>query len=188
MFYYSLTALEGLFAANGLRAVDVTRLPTHGGSIRVTAMRRDHPAQPSVAAMLAEEQQWGVGTAAVYHEFAARVENLRHQLSGQIKQLKDQGHRLAASGAAAKGATLLNFVGIDHESLDFVVDRSTYKQGFYMPGVRLPIYPPEHLLSAMPDYVLMLAWNMSDEILRQQDEYRRRSGKFILPVPTPQIV
>jgi hypothetical protein len=101
--------------------------------------------------------------------------------------LKRRGKRLAAYGAAAKGSILLNYCGIGRDLLEFVVDRSTFKQGRYMPGVRLPIHAPEKLLEAMPDYVLLLTWNFAEEILRQQAEYRRRGGRFILPAPDVKV-
>jgi hypothetical protein len=95
---------------------------------------------------------------------------------------------VAAYGAAAKGSTLLNCFNIGAETLDFVVDRSIYKQGLFMPGVHLPIYPPEKLLEERPEYVLLLTWNLADEILEQQDAYRRAGGRFIVPVPEPVVV
>ena len=102
--------------------------------------------------------------------------------------MKSKGKRIAAYGAAAKGCTLLNYFGIGEDIIGYVVDRSTYKQGRYMPGIHLPILPPAKLLEDQPDYVIMFSWNFAEEIMLQQVEYRRRGGQFIIPVPSVKIV
>jgi len=190
LFYYSLTALDRLLSRSGLRIVDVERLPIHGGSLRVFAAPAGSPEEraPSVAALLAEEEELGIPTSAYFEGFASRVESLRAELVALLHGLEAQGHRLAAYGAAAKGSTLLNYVGIGGDVLEFVADRSEHKQGLYLPGVRLPVVPPERLLEEMPDEVLLLAWNFADEILEQQAEYRRRGGRFLIPIPEPRLV
>jgi hypothetical protein len=116
------------------------------------------------------------------------VERLKADLCGLVAELKAKGARIAAYGASAKGSTLLNYFGIGRETLDFVVDRSTVKQGRYTPGTHLAIRAPEALLEAQPDYVLLLTWNFADEILAQQAEYRRRGGRFIVPIPQLRVV
>jgi hypothetical protein len=105
-----------------------------------------------------------------------------------LRKLKAGGHRIAAYGAAAKGSTLLNTTGIGTDLIDFVADRNVHKQGRYMPGVHIPICEPERLRAEMPDYVLLLAWNLKDEIMRQQAEYQRAGGKFIVPIPSPTVL
>jgi hypothetical protein len=188
--YFSLGALVHLFGRHGLRAVDVERLPLHGGSLLLTVARASSTRvpRPSIAALLAEERERGMYAPEFYRGFARRVLELKGELGDLLPRLKAEGHRIAAYGAAAKGSTLLNTFGIGTETLDFVVDRSTHKQGLFMPGVHIPIAPPARLLEAMPAYTLLLTWNFADEILRQQEEYRRRGGKFIIPIPKVTVV
>lgn len=192
--YYSVTSFRNLFALHGLRLVDVERLPIHGGSLRVYFQRADGPCSLAkdgmqrVTALLDEEASWGVTDFGFYQNFGNKVERLRHNLLALLHEIKAQGKRIVVYGASAKSATLLNYFGIGAETLDYVVDRSTVKQGHYTPGTHLLIRPPEALLETLPDYVLLLAWNFADEVLAQQAEYRARGGRFILPIPELKVV
>jgi SAM-dependent methyltransferase len=185
--YFSVTALDRLFSRNGLFLNHVEHYPIHGGSLRLFVGRHPDP-QESVQGYLRDEAEVGLDSSPYYENFASRVVDIKASLLDMLRGLKECGKSIAAYGAAAKGSTLLNYTGIDGELIDFVVDRSKYKQGHYMPGVHIPIYDPEHLLEARPDYVLILAWNFKEEIMRQQEEYLRQGGQFIVPVPYPTLV
>jgi SAM-dependent methyltransferase len=186
--YFSITALSRLFERHNLIIQNVERLPIHGGSLRLFVANAGAVQEPAVQELLAEEFGWGVDSLEFYRGFAARVEQLKASLRDFISRLKEQNQHLAAYGAAAKGSTLLNYFQIGREALDFVVDRSTHKQGRYMPGVHLPIYSPAKLLEEMPSHVLLLTWNFAEEILSQQAEYRHRGGRFIIPIPELSVV
>jgi len=186
--YFSVTALNHLFRRHGFTLQDVEKLPIHGGSLRLFAVPRESGSQgAAVTAILAEEQREGIDQLPFYQGFARRVEKLKTDLRHQLDQFARSGKKLAAYGAAAKGSTLLNYCEIGRETIQFVVDRSPHKQGLFMPGVRLPIYAPEKLLKELPDFVLLLSWNFAEEIMEQQAEYRRRGGRFIIPVPEPRV-
>lgn len=187
--YFSLTALNNLFQRHGLIIQDLERVPIHGGSLRLLIVKAESEYQSdAVLSMLSDEANWGMDGFEFYHDFARMVEDLKDSLLNLLIDLKYQGKQIAAYGAAAKGSTLLNYFGIGKEFLDFVVDRSTIKQGRYMPGVHIHIYSPDKLLETMPDYTLLLTWNFADEILAQQEEYRRRGGRFIIPIPNVKII
>jgi SAM-dependent methyltransferase len=189
LFYYSLTALDGVFRRNGLRIVDVERIPIHGGSLRVF-VAAEADAQPSVAvtSLLESEDRSRLASVDFYRGFADRVAALCSGLRDLLGGLKSRGNTIAAYGAAAKGTILLNALQLPLGTLEYVADRSPHKQGRYMPGVHIPVVSPDRLLETMPDHLLLLAWNVADEIVEQQSEYRSRGGRFIIPVPTPRIV
>lgn len=182
--YFSLTAIDALVARHGLVVADVEELTIHGGTLRYFLRKQSNAKRgPRVEALLAKEAAWGVKSPATYATFADRVDALKVELSRVLRQLKSEGKTIAAYGAAAKGSTLLNAFGIDVSLIDFVADRSTYKQGHFMPGVRIPIVAPEELEKRQPDYCVLLTWNFKDEILQQQARYREKGGKFIVPIP-----
>ena len=189
LHYFSLTCLERLLARYEIAVVDVERLAIHGGTIRVSAAKAGTgEASASVRHLLGEEQDWGVHAPRFYESFAERVEGVRLRLRALLDGLRKQGKRIYAYGAAAKGSTLLSYCGFGAEHLECVVDRSTYKQGLFMPGSHLPIFAPSKLLEDRPEYVLLLTWNFAEEILSQQAEYRRGGGKFIIPIPETTVV
>jgi SAM-dependent methyltransferase len=191
--YFSLTALDHLFRRNGLVIANVERLEIHGGTLRIVAMRADAPGlakvdRSSVEQLLRYEDERNANRLAFYSRFGEKVEQLRDDLVELLRRLKAEQKSIAVYGASAKGSTLLNYFGIGRDMLDFVVDRSSAKQGLLTPGTHLEICSPQRLLDAMPDYVLLLTWNFADEILEQQAEYRRRGGHFIVPVPEVKII
>ncbi len=188
--YFSLTALDHLFARHGLAIANVERLSIHGGSLRVFLEheQKQQRQSESVGRLLTEEKEWGVNSPGFYQSFGGRIQRLKKDLLSLLRDLKSRGNRIAAYGCSAKGSTLLNCFGIGSETLEFVVDRSTAKQGFYTPGTHLRVHGPERLLERMPEYALLLTWNFADEILEQQAEYHQRGGRFIVPVPEPRVV
>jgi SAM-dependent methyltransferase len=185
--YFSLTALNGLFTRNSLTVQRVERLPIHGGTLRVYAGHGQEQ-DDSIIQLLSDEKAQGATDVSFYKGFGERVERLRAELVALLRKLKAEDKRIAVYGASAKGSTLLNYCGLGLETLDYVVDRSTVKQGRYTPGSHLQIYAPEKLLEDMPDYVLLLTWNFATEILKQQSEYRARGGRFIVPVPSVRVL
>lgn len=186
MSYFSLITLQRVFAAHGLKIILVERLPIHGGSLRVYASRKGRVAK-AVTALIAEERKSGLDRIDAYREFAGRVERLRDALREMLTALKEKRARVAGYGAAAKGAVLMNYCGLGTSLVKYVVDANPHKQSLYMPGTHQRIYAPNKLLEDRPDYVLILPWNIKDEIMKQQAVYRKVGGKFIIPVPEPAI-
>jgi len=189
LHYFSITSLEYLFRRHGLTMVTAHELDIHGGSVRIQAMHSDRAgARPEVERFLEEEARCGMNGANYYKDFGKRAAGVRTSLHLMLTALKQEGRTIAAYGAAAKGITLLSYTGITAATLDFVVDRSPYKQNHFLPGLHLPILPPAALLSRRPDYLLLLTWNFAREILEQQRDYIAGGGRFIVPIPSPKVI
>ena len=190
-FYFSLGALEYVATRHGLRIFDVEFFPAvHGGSVRASICRADaaHERTEAAARAFEREEQAGVGDFATYSDFAARVAGIRSGLLELLHNLRSGGARVAGYGAAAKGNTLLNYCGIGTDLLDYVADKNPLKQGVYTPGMHLPVVEAARLAEDRPDYTLILAWNMADEIMAEQQAYRDAGGRFIVPIPDPALV
>jgi SAM-dependent methyltransferase len=184
--YLSLTAVRTIFEANGLAVFDVEELPTHGGSLRVFAMRTDaaaHAISERVDAMLERERSAGVASADYYRTLQARAEGIATDFAAFLVEAKKQGKRVGGYGAAAKGNTLINFAGIRPHLLPWVVDLNPAKQGRYLPGSRIPILAEARIREERPDYVVILPWNLRDEVMQQLAYIREWGGRFVTAVP-----
>lgn len=188
--YLSLISLEPLFARHGLQVIDVDRLATHGGSLRlyVQHARSDGLQSPAVARLRNEERDSGLDRPETYMVIGEQVRALKRALLSLLIPLKEQRKTIIGYGAPAKGNTLLNYCGIGTDFLPFVVDRSVHKQGLLLPGTRIPILEPDRIFAEKPDYVLVLPWNLLDEITHQLAGIREWGGRFIVPIPKPMVL
>jgi SAM-dependent methyltransferase len=187
--YLSVQPLIPFFGRHGLEVFDIEQRDIHGGSFRVFVARRgQRPIGAEVGRLLQAETAEGIHRHDVLEAFAKGVRDNKQALQWLLQALKHEGKRIAAVSAPAKGMTLLNYCGLDTDLIDFVTEKSQLKIGRYTPGAHIPVLADSALLVRQPDYALLLAWNFADEIMHNLDDFRRRGGKFIIPIPTPRIV
>ncbi len=189
--YLSFHTAARALATAGLQVFDVEEIGNHGGSLRLYAAHADDATKspsPATRALAERERAEGLLGLERYRAFAERVAAVKDGLLSTLIDLKKNGKRIAAYGAAGKSVTLLNYCGIRTDYVDYCVDRNPYKQGAYMPGVRIPIYPPEHIRKTKPDHLLILPWNLRDEIVRHTEFIRDWGGRWIVPIPAVEIV
>jgi SAM-dependent methyltransferase len=184
--YFSFTTVEKVFAKHGLTLFDVEEVPTHGGSLRIYGRHAADASKPvgqRVTELRAREQRLGYTRLDLYRSFSEKVKAVKRDLLEFLIRIKREGKTIVAYGAPAKGNTLLNYCGVRTDMIDYTVDRSPHKQDHLLPGVRIPIYAPERIRETRPDYVLILAWNLKQEIMQQMAHVRDWGGKFVVPLP-----
>jgi 2-polyprenyl-3-methyl-5-hydroxy-6-metoxy-1,4-benzoquinol methylase len=184
--YFSVLTTQLILAAHGLKLFDVEELPTHGGSLRLYACRAENAAREirsSVARIIAEEEKAGLRSLAGYEQFRQQVKQTKLELVDFLMGAARDGKSVAGYGAPGKSATLLHYCGIGKDWVEYTVDRSAYKQGRFLPGTRIPIYHPDRIRETKPDYVLILPWNLKDEIMQQMSHIREWGGRFVVPIP-----
>ena len=189
--YFSLLTAERIFAAHGLTLYDVEELPTHGGSLRVYLRHSEEvtpPVTPRMNELRERELERGLGDLSGYAAFAPRVEKTKRVLLGFLIGAKEEGKTVVGYGAPGKGNTLLNYCGIRTDLLDYTVDRNPHKWGMFLPGTHIPVFPPERLAETQPDYVLILPWNLREEIMAQLEYIRAWGGRFVVPIPEVQVL
>jgi hypothetical protein len=189
--YFSFVTVERVFAAHGLTLFDVEELPTHGGSLRIFARHTLDSTKPigaRVAALRAREKALGYEDLAIYADFGERVRETKRKLLTFLIEAKRAGKSIVGYGAPGKGNTLLNYCGIRTDFLDYTVDRSPHKQGRFLPGSRIPILHPDRIFETKPDYVLILPWNLKDEITSQMAHIRSWGGRFVVPIPAATVL
>jgi len=189
--YFTASTAEKIFAAHGMRIFDVEELWTHGGSLRIYACHagdETRPTLPAVAALLRREQDAGLNNLDAYVDFADQVRATKRKLLSFLIEAKSSGKTIAGYGAPGKSSTLLNYCGIRTDFLDYTVDRNPYKHGKYLPGTHIPIFPPERIAETKPDFIVILPWNLKDEIISQLEYVRGWGGKFVVPIPEVTII
>lgn len=191
--YFSFLTVEKIFAAHGLTLFDVEQLPTHGGSLRIYGRHQNggedgRNVSDRVARLRSQEMAAGLDWVETYLNFAETVKATKRQLLSFLIEVKNQGKTVVGYGAPAKGNTLLNYCGIRSDLIDYTVDRSPHKQGLFLPGTHIPIYAPEKIQQTKPDYLLILPWNLKDEIQSQMVHIREWGGKFVIPIPQVEVL
>jgi SAM-dependent methyltransferase len=189
--YLSLTSVETIFKKHGLSLFDVEEVPTHGGSLRIYAQHAEQSSRPASRRLMQlreVEKSAGFSDIESYGSFQKRVHQTKRDLLSFLIQARQAGQSIAGYGAPAKGNTLLNYCGVRGDFLDYTVDRSPHKQGHYLPGTHIPIYAPEHIFETRPDFVLILPWNIKDEIMEKMSGIREWGGRFVIPIPTVEVL
>ncbi|MEW6380708.1 MAG: class I SAM-dependent methyltransferase [bacterium] len=189
--YFSFTTVEKVFDAHGLTLFDVEELPTHGGSLRIYARHKEDTSRSlteRVAGLKRREEAFGIADLNTYQNFAERVKETKRKILDFFISVKGEGKRIAGYGAPAKGNTLLNYCGIGTDFLDYTVDRSPHKQGHFLPGTHIPVEHPDKVRETKPDYLVILPWNLKDEIMTQMNSIRDWGGKFVVLIPEVEVI
>jgi len=189
--YFSLFVTNAIFSHHKLKIFDVEQLPTHGGSLRLFVTHNENEnitISKKVNDLINEEHQFGLINIETYRNFSSKVESVRKKLLGFLNTTKKEGKKVVCYGAAAKGNTLLNYCKVDSSLVDYIVDKNPHKQGKFLPGSHLPIKSPDEILKTKPSFVLILPWNIKDEIINQMSHIKKWGGKFVIPIPEVNII